>query len=193
MKIFYKPKAQEITGVLDGSPWITRGLSGTAQIGVVGTATNSIGDGWCLHHLCGTLGSPLTGIYQANYDNTYHQLDREPVAKDTIYIFQKSSEFFIDSHAYNVESAQANSWGDPFNTEARITLTGFVPRQAKGGVFGDIYQELLMSPVLVVEDCEGNYYRVVKNDANIGVSVINPDYIILELKVSSDFKFLAIE
>lgn len=193
MKIYYKPKAWKITAVSDPAPFTVRGSSGTVQISTNATATNSIGDGWCLHHVCGTLGLPFGGTFQANYDNTYHQLDREPVENDTLYTFLESAEFNIVDHKYKQESAKAGTWGDAYNTEARLIIRGYVPRETNDGAFGDNYRKLLWSPVMVVEDCEGNFFRVMKGDSTVSVSVTNPDQIFLELQVSSDFKFLAIE
>ena len=194
MKIYYKPRQWAVSNVTDGTPWTTRGLSGTVQIGVQsGSAQNAIGDAWCLHHLAGTLGLPVSGSFQANYDNQFAELNREPVEKDIMYSFKEESDFFISSHEYEVKQALSNNWGDAYNSKHYLKLRGHVPRVGRGSMLSDNYAKLLWSPVMVIEDCDGNFFRVNKGDSSVSVSATNPDFVFLELKVSSDFKFLAVD
>lgn len=192
MKLYYKPKRWSVTSVSDTSPFITQGLTGTTQIGVDGSATNSIGDAWCLHNLAGNLGLPLGGFFQANYDSTNVEVLREPVEKDSLYTFSDNTPFHITDHSFEYETAKAQGWSDPYNVEATITINGFIDREARSGLFSDKYHEILLSPVLVVEDCDGKFFRVSRESASVSVSASNPSFIFLSLIVSSDFKFIAI-
>lgn len=198
MKIYYKPTKFTISSVTPADPWTGVGAIGTATIEIGGVSPASgppqVGQAFSLHDISGV----ITGVSGQNITVTYNSVltegRREPVVGDTMFVYRKVDDFRITEKAITTESAMANDWGDPYNTEVYATLRGYVERRRQDSFIISDEAILIGSPCVVIEDCEEDfYYKCDKSDFSVKSSVMNPDDLFIEAKFVSNLSKIIID
>jgi len=195
MKIHYKPTKFTVSSVTPSDPWTGVEAIGSATIEIgasPASAPPQVGQAFSLHDISGIITGVTGPDITVTYNSVFTEGLRAPVLGDTMFVYRKVDDFRITEKKISTESAMANDWGDPYNTEVYATLRGYVERRRQDTLIISDDSVLIGSPCIVIEDCEEDfYYKCDKSDFSISNSVMNPDDLFIEAKfVSNLSKFI---
>ena len=188
MRIYYRPISFRTEAPTNTAPFLSEGVSGTVILPAITSVTGiNAGDKICLHNVCGEVVSNVAADVTCDMDSTFAEPIREPVDNDVAFAMTLSEPFKITSQEVSTESALANTWEDPYNTDVIATITGYVSRRkVKSFMTNDMI--LAASPVVIIEDCDGNLFRCSREGFSVAMSTSSADQIVISAQVSSNFK-----
>ena len=188
MRIYYKPISFRTETPTVTTPFLTEGVVATSVLpALTSVAGVASGQKLALHNVCGEVSGVVASDVTVDFDSTFAEPVREPVDNDMAYSMTLDEAFEITEWNMNTESALANKWEDPYNSETYATITGRVAKK-KYKSFMTNEMILAASPIVIIEDCDGNLFRCARDKFSVTLSRYSADYLTIKAQVSSNFK-----